>query len=90
MKKSAVTLSRLTLLAFLAAPSCGPAPFKPAKRVTIKPSSYSYEFNGQGCKTGKHSFRTEDEYCRALMDDELNNHCARSQRENTYNSQCRQ
>ena len=89
MKIKAGTLSRLTFLAFLTAPSCGPAPFKPAKRVTIKPSSYTYEFNDHGCKTGKHTFRTEYEYCQALMDDELNNYCARSDRENTYNSQCR-
>lgn len=87
--KTGARILGLILLAIFAAPSCGPAPFKPAKRVRIQPSSYTYEYNDQGCKTGKQTFATKDEYCRGLMDDELNNYCARSSRETTFNEQCR-
>lgn len=82
-------ISGLLGLTLLVVTACGPAPFKPAKRVTIRPSSYSYEYNDHGCKTGKQTFASQDEYCKGLMDDELNNNCARESREGTYNQKCR-
>ncbi len=89
MTSSTAKIFRVLSVTMLGLTSCGPAPFKPAKSLTIHPSSYSYEFNDQGCKTGKQSFATKDEYCSGLLDDERNNNCARSDREITYNDQCR-
>jgi hypothetical protein len=46
-----------------------------------KSEKYTYEFEFNGCKTGKHSFSSKSEYCEALLDDDLNHGCARSMRE---------
>ena len=48
--------------------------------------TYSYEVNG--CKTGEHSFKTKEEYCKALQDNALNNNCALSTRQSTFKNEC--
>lgn len=39
-------------------------------------SSLSYEFESNGCNTGKHTFSSESELCTALQNDRLNRGCA--------------
>ena len=41
--------------------------------------TYQYEVNG--CDTGKHEFDSLAEYCEGLADDDLNNGCAADLRE---------
>jgi len=50
--------------------------------------SLSYEFDFNGCKTGKHIFKSRADYCNALLDENLNNSCAIDLRTNLYNNQC--
>lgn len=46
--------------------------------------SYSYEFEVNGCNTGKHTVGTVAEYCNALKDDERNRYCAHVLREEAF------
>jgi hypothetical protein len=51
--------------------------------------AYSYELRTDSCSTGKHSFGSFDNACKALNDNELNKECALSEREELFNnSQC--
>jgi HEAT repeat protein len=54
----------------------------------------TYRFKANGCDTGTHTFRsnsasdTQDQFCKALLDDALNKGCARDQRRDRYNKTC--
>lgn len=50
------------------------------------PFSYKLEdsSNGTYCTTGYHEFTSLEETCKALLNDQLNNSCARDQRVNLY------
>lgn len=49
---------------------------------------FSYEFDVNGCSTGKHTFNSRDAYCKALADEALNNGCAYSLRKQTFEANC--
>lgn len=49
---------------------------------------YTYEFEEDGCNTGKHTFNSKDAYCRALADHALNNYCAPNLRRQTFEANC--
>lgn len=53
--------------------------------TTTQDLSYSFTFNG--CETGEHSFSSLQELCEGLQDEDLNNSCARSLREEYFESQ---
>lgn len=50
---------------------------------------YQYEFSVNGCSTGKHSFSSKDDYCKALQDDGLNHGCAKDIRRQTHDRECK-
>ncbi len=50
--------------------------------------NYSYEMNGPDCSTGRHVFYSLTELCRCLQDEELNNFCARQDRQSAFVSHC--
>ena len=45
---------------------------------------YSYEFNIDGCHTGKQAASTFAEICTQLKDDSINKNCAPEEREDLY------
>lgn len=49
---------------------------------------FSYEYIYNGCSTGKHKLLSKKEYCDALLNDSLNNNCARELRIEGYNRRC--
>lgn len=51
--------------------------------------SYSYEYNVNGCSTGKKTFSQKSAYCSALKDDGANNFCASDVRQKAWESNCR-
>ncbi len=53
-----------------------------------KSSNFAYDFDQNGCKTGRHEFGTMAEYCNALKNDPLNNYCAYSFRKADYEANC--
>lgn len=53
-----------------------------------KDSSYSYELEQNGCKTGSQSFDSKDAYCAGLKDDRLNKNCAYSLRKSEFEQNC--
>lgn len=54
-----------------------------------KDESYSYDYEENGCKTGKHGFDSKSAYCSALQNEGLNNGCASSLRQKSYDADCR-
>lgn len=50
--------------------------------------SYSYEFESNGCKTGRHSFGSVGEMCEALQDENLNRGCALGLRIDYFDESC--
>lgn len=48
----------------------------------------SYQFEANGCPTGKHTFSDQASYCQALKDDAVNNYCARSLRREDFKARC--
>ncbi|HEX4926293.1 MAG TPA: hypothetical protein VFV50_19520 [Bdellovibrionales bacterium] len=50
--------------------------------------SYEYEYEVNGCKTGRHTFSSQNDYCNGLKDDERNNYCAWSFRKQAYEQSC--
>lgn len=77
MKKSMTWLA-LALLA-AAAIGCG---------AEVKDEKYSYEFELNGCNTGKHSAESREQYCRNLQDEKLNKGCAVSLRDEALEREC--
>jgi hypothetical protein len=51
-------------------------------------SDYKYDYTVNGCDTGEHSFGNKSDYCSGLQNDTLNNGCAASTRQQTYQSEC--
>ncbi|MCX6119571.1 MAG: hypothetical protein NT027_18700 [Proteobacteria bacterium] len=51
-------------------------------------SSYTYNFDENGCKTGEHEFSSKSSYCEGLLNESLNKGCAKSTRYQTYKSNC--
>lgn len=62
-----------------------PTPAIPGGNVT---GNFSYEFKVNGCGTGKQQFTAKNAYCDALLNDSLNQNCARELRVETYNRMC--
>lgn len=56
--------------------------------VPMTNGRYSYEFSVNGCSTGKKEFTSVQAYCQGLLDDALNNNCARDLRASAYNRLC--
>lgn len=52
------------------------------------PGEFTYELAFNGCSTGKHKLTTKKAYCDALLNDALNNNCAREMRVENYNRHC--
>jgi hypothetical protein len=53
-----------------------------------KSEDLSYDFEYNGCKTGKHSFASKAAMCDALQDDFLNKGCAYDMRKDFYEQKC--
>lgn len=51
-------------------------------------STLTYEFESNGCKTGKHSFSSRTAYCEGLKSYSLNNGCAYGLRKAEYERNC--
>ena len=49
---------------------------------------YTYQYNENGCETGKHEFDSKESYCNGLKNEDINHGCASSIREKTYKSNC--
>lgn len=63
--------------------------------TTVIPTIYYSEgyfdlssWEWKGCSTGRHTFTTMDEYCKAVVDETLNNNCAKEQRTADYHANC--
>lgn len=80
------------VLPFLIA-GCDPAQILNARQdnkiqTESKSDKFTYELELNGCKTGKHEFNSQDEYCKGLQNNSLNNYCARSLREDLFKKEC--
>ncbi len=53
-----------------------------------KSESLSYDFEFNGCPTGKHEFNSKAELCQGLQNDSLNGGCAQSLRQEYFQAQC--
>lgn len=61
-----------------------------SKKVGNDSSSENYKYNYEvnGCKTGEHEYSSKKDYCRALLDETLNNGCAYPERKATHDREC--
>jgi len=50
--------------------------------------SYTYEYDVQGCYTGKHTFHNVNALCSALKNEAFNHGCAFKERSKRYATQC--
>lgn len=50
--------------------------------------AYSYELFDQGCTTDLHEFYNINDICENLLNDEINNNCAKGKRARLHESQC--
>lgn len=48
--------------------------------------SYTYEFEYNGCNTGKHKFNSKEALCDGLKSQSLNDYCALPLREEAFNN----
>lgn len=69
--------------------ACGDGPLKTEKKESSGSSNYSYQYNENGCDTGKRAFSSKESYCDGLLDESANNYCARGMRQETYDRNCR-
>lgn len=51
--------------------------------------SYQYSYNINGCDTGVRTFSSKADLCAGLLNDQLNNHCAKSARTKQYETECK-
>jgi len=59
------------------------------KTQPAEAEAFTYELRSKSCSTGKHSFGSFENACKALIDEELNNECAIEKREELFlNSDC--
>jgi hypothetical protein len=56
--------------------------------TSTKTESLSYEFEFNGCKTGRHQFSSTEELCTGLRNDTLNNSCAIDLRADFFQKNC--
>jgi hypothetical protein len=92
MKSTLMILGVLTL-SFLGCGKENPASNETSKSASPQDrwpeeGSFSYQFNENGCNTGKKEFEKKWEYCIALTDIEFNSGCARGFRKATYKREC--
>lgn len=59
-----------------------------ASNSSTSSQTYTYQYNVNGCDTGKHTFHSTKEYCEGLADDELNNGCATQFRCEAFDKRC--
>jgi transposase-like protein len=57
-------------------------------KSNVKTDSLSFEFEINGCKTGKHVFNSRDELCKGLQNNTLNNNCAVDMRADFFQTNC--
>lgn len=69
------------------APVVNPTPV-PNNTSTDVQGQFVYEYKQNGCTTGRHELKSKNAYCDALLNDALNNNCAREMRIETYNRLC--
>lgn len=50
--------------------------------------NYSYKYDYGHCTTENHFFTSKEAYCKALINEELNNYCALDQRQNDVQTHC--
>ncbi|UXR65559.1 hypothetical protein EZJ49_04750 [Bdellovibrio bacteriovorus] len=63
-------------------------PNSPTPQVPGTTSEFTYEYHQNGCTTGKQKLASKAAYCDALLNDALNNNCAREMRVETFNRMC--
>nr|BFD61498.1 hypothetical protein BdHM001_01790 [Bdellovibrio sp. HM001] len=63
-------------------------PTSPTPQVPGATSEFTYEYHQNGCTTGKQRLTSKAAYCDALLNDALNNNCAREMRVETFNRMC--
>ncbi|KYG60672.1 hypothetical protein AZI85_11785 [Bdellovibrio bacteriovorus] len=68
--------------------AAAPIPNPNPTPTSIGYEELTYEFKFNGCSTGKHKLLSKKEFCDALLNDALNNNCARELRIEHYNRQC--
>lgn len=78
----------LIILSIFVITSCG-------KEKTIRkfkseaiPEGYSYYFEEEDCDTGEQIFYRLKDACEGVLNDELNNYCAKEERQQLYESSC--
>lgn len=49
---------------------------------------YSYEYTENGCPTQKQTFKSRNDYCNGLKDDQRNHYCARGLRYEAFKANC--
>jgi hypothetical protein len=54
------------------------------------PEPYTYELLEEDCSTGHHESYTLEEICKTVLDDKVNNDCAREQREYLFDTSCKE
>ncbi|WII70793.1 hypothetical protein QJS83_10005 [Bdellovibrio sp. 22V] len=88
----AMTILSLSLVACSNGGGGGGGPVVPGNVVTPPvvdvSGTFTYEFKVNGCTTGKQIFSSKKAYCDSLLNDSLNQNCAREMRVETYNRNC--
>lgn len=84
-----LTFSFLFLISAFLIISCGDDR-DPRKLPDSGEFSYDYTVtvNGVTCNTGKQVFKTRQEMCEGLKNDELNHHCAEALRKGYFEKDC--
>ncbi len=86
--KTGITPLLMTGLIAMVLPSCGATPADEGSLgralIETKKESYTYEFELNGCNTGRHQFLSKNAMCEGLKSQSLNNYCAVSMRERHF------
>lgn len=78
--------SRVLMLAgFFSLVACG---LQGTKNSETSNESLSYDLKFNGCSTGRHEFKSSEDYCNGLTDEKLNNGCAIDLRKDLYEKNC--
>lgn len=80
-------ISLITLSLFIVT-SCGKEKTVRKFKSEAMPESYSYYFEKEDCDTGEQIFYRLKDACAGILDDELNNYCAKEERQQLYESSC--
>lgn len=65
-----------------------PAVLLTACNPAFRANGYTYGYNADGCYTGEHAFDNKISFCSALQDDQMNNSCAKEEREQRFATDC--